>query len=463
MVAPLNSLMLSAQQIANNTKLSDDTFIYLKKGKLHTEGNLQHHFTFKSTKAHTSQKLCTAFREAYQDSSDAVRRDFLRTLDGRHQITVGELRKAFATAEAKKLATLTQSLSQKYGQAMGDALAPLAEHVKSGGSVTQKMIGKAMNQAFGKSTSQLVLGNLQGAYLENLTDLMEAAELAQDKASALRKKPLHLRKAVHDLCSQGEPTKENVMKALNKHYPSAVISQMKQDAAALSARPTFEEAMAFLEKAETVHNQAQLAKLQAKVGDDEALMDLFGLSKMIKDNLPLSLQDKTQIETQLPAMKAAARQLRSAANRYIENNPELSPDGCRHVKNLAEQYIREGRLTAAGLEDLKNEANVRKWRETNFEYAVNYEAQKHPQWSSKQKTFYTELMKRIHANHKHDQVFTKGSPTVADLVAKEVDKNPLAENMDDYSYKVLVVTTANRLDLQYFGEEFVMKYDPVRR
>ncbi len=436
MVDPLSSLMVAAQQIANNDSLSDNAYVYIKKGKIHTESYFSHLFTRSSTKQSTTQSLIADFNKHYGLNSYVERTKqklgdrtlehtsdpFFRSCDGSHQLTVGDLRKAFKTAEAAKLATLKEELTRVWGRQMGDALAPLVAHTKDkdGGTVSQKMIGKAIDKYFSRGTSKILFGNLKDQYVGNLPELMSAAYRIRDKAALLRDKPARVLRAVGDLC-KGDLTKENVTETLKKHFTSDKMSEINGRLAALPAKPSFEEAVALLSDAERIFNAELLQKMLAKVGDDESLAASLGLPKMLKANEPLDPWHQETIESQLPGLRQAAQQLRNAAEQYIKENPELSRDGCNYVKSLAEKHIRENNFIT-GAEELKNAANVRKWRETNFDFGLNYELREHSNWSSAQKDFFKAVMIELHKGHKNTPLFAVGKPPMAERVATQVDK-----------------------------------------
>ncbi len=232
---------------------------------------------------------------------------------------------------------------------------------------------------------------------------------------------------------------------MQKHFASTRLPELDDEIARLMNPPTFGAAVSILSKADQLFNAELLAKLQAKVGDDESIAAFLGLPEMIKNNKPLSSLGLQHIESQLPELRKAAKNLRNAAERYLSDNPELSRDGCNYVKSLAEQYIREGNFIT-GVEDLKNAANTQKWRETQFDFGLNYEVKKrHAEWSVDQKTFFREVMTMLHKGHEDKPLFAVGHPSMADRVADRVTQlftDPANDTVGQHDPKLQVLLIA---------------------
>ncbi len=421
MVDPLNSLMTSAQRLANDKSLSDDTYVYLKDGKLHAENRLSHAFTFSSTKAKTSQALYRAFTKYYGDDGCTARKEFERSYYGFHQLKVKDLRKAFATAEATKLNTMTESLSKAYGEAMGDALAPLSTHVARGGSVTQKMIGQVMDRVFGDGASAVVLGNAKGNYLESMPALMQAASDAKAEIDKLQGKPGRVMDAIFDVCRRGPLAKANVEQTLAKCFPGCDLSALKGEIGRLPDAPSMEQVTSLFDHANLLYNRAQITAFTAKVVKDSSLEMHLGLNKRYERGDVLSEELRRDIRARMPQLKAAAKNVRNAAARFLKQHSQAS-DGLKALaKSSAEKLIRTGEFSAEAIENMVNGLKDQYRRETNFGFGLSYEVKQHEDWSTEQKQFFRDVMTKLHAEYPAMNLFTEGNSTVAQKVAKYLD------------------------------------------
>ena len=420
MVDPLNSLMLSAQRLANDSNISADDYVYFKNGKLHVEGRLGHAFTRTSTKAKTSQALFRAFTTYYGDAGREARSEFNRGYFGDHQLKVSDLRHAFKKAEEMKLADMKAALSQRYGQNMGDALASMERLVNGGGSVTQKMIGRAMDEVFGQGASAVVIGSAKGNYLESMPALMQAASEATAQIDLLRDQPKRVMDAIFDVCRRGPLTKASVTQAVTKHFNCNRLEKLGGEISNLPDHPTLEQVTKLFTKANLLYNKAKVDEFENKVVKDSALEACLGLKQKFADGAELTEAECREIRARLPRLKAAAKRLRQAAIRFAKNLPQASNATKQLAKDRAEEFIRAGRFGDQAESDLINGLELHHRLETNYDFGVTHEVGKHENWSPEQVACFRKVMTKIHDEYPRMNLFTEGVSPVAERVAKYV-------------------------------------------
>ncbi len=434
MVDPLNSLMTSAQRLANDSSLSEDDYVYLKDGKLHVEGRLGHAFTLTSTKARTSQALFRAFAKYYGDAGRKARTTFDRSYFGDHQLKVKDLRSAFKKAEKTKLADMKAALSQRYGVEMGDALARLEDHVERGGSVTQKMIGRAMDQVFGQGASAVVIGNAKGSYLESMPELMQAASDAKAQINLLQNQPKRVMAAIFDVCRRGPLTKASVEQAVTKFFASSRLAKLAPELRSLPDHPTLEQVTKLFSNANHLYKQAKIEAFEKEVVNDSALEAHLGLKKKFADGAELSEAERRAIRACLPKLKTAARRLRQAAIRFVKQHPQASNDTKQLAKDRAEELIRAGEFSEQAVADLLRGLELQQRLETDYDFGVEHELQKHADWSPQQVDCFRHVMEKIHGEHPGMNLFTEGNNPVAETVAKYVAGEKAALPADVAAY-----------------------------
>ncbi len=426
MVAPLGSLMPSMEQIANDRRLSDDAYVFVKNGRVVTEGRLGHAFTFFSTKARSAQWIARAFSDRFAgEAGRAARNVFDRNLSGLHQVKVGDLRRAFRTAfgmeEAARLSEMAKTLRSRCGDAVvGDALAPLSEHLMAGGKATPQLIGKALDRAFGRGTAAVVMASRENVTIESLPDLMLAASDVQNEVQCLKNEPQRVLDAVFDVFRQGALTKAAVQATVAKRFAGSHLERLKTDLQALPENVTLAQAAKIFHKANYLRNRSEVMAFREKHVPDTAIAEALGLVALTTSGGELSAERREEILRQLPEVTRAAKGLRAAAKDFLAKHPKASSLCRDFVTRQAEQCIAAGELTPRSVNELRRSAEDFYRRETDFEYGVGCELAKHPGWTREQKALFSNVMKKVRQQFPVMNLFTDAPNPPAERAAAYV-------------------------------------------
>ncbi len=425
MVAPLGSLMPSVEQIANDRRISDDAYVFLRNGRVVTEGRIGHAFTFSATKSQTAQCIARAFSERFAgEAGQAARSVFDRSLSGLHQVKVGDLRtafrKAFGIEEAARLSDMEKTLRSRYGDAVGNALAPLSAHLKAGGKATPRLIGEAVDRAFGRGTAAVVMASRENVTLELLPDLMLAASAVHGELQFLRTEPQPVLDAVFDLCRQGSLTKAAVQATVERRFAGSHLARVRSELQALPENVTLEEAAKILHKANLLRNRAEIAVFREKHVPDSAIAEALGLVALSTSGGELTAERREEVLRQLPEVTRAAKGLRSAAKRFLAQHPKASSFCRDFVTREAERCIAAGELTPRSVDELLRAAGDFYRRETDFDYGLACELAQRPNWTDGEKALFSSVMKKVRQQFPAMNLFTDVPKSAAERAAAYV-------------------------------------------
>lgn len=423
------ALMMSAQDIVNDDRIKDSAYVFIKKGKLYTEGRFSHAFTFQSTKAKTAQFLASAFTKSYSgDDVIAARNQFDPFLYGAHQLRVKDLRNAFKTAEAGRLTAMSAELRSVYGDGVGDALAPLTAHVNNRRSVTQPMIGQVVDRVFGEGTASVVLQNREGAGLESLPEVMSSAKA---QVEALRAKPARVANAVMEACRRGPLMKASLEETINDLFATPSLHRLRSSLRELPERPTLEQATKLFEKANALFVSDRYAEFKAEVlKDDQALFTCLGLDEKSTKHIEFTDEIRRDVMARLPQAQADAKRVRDAAASFLAEHSKASQACKESVRKKAEALVSAGRFSEAAVKEMLDEAATAYQRETDFDFGLAYELNHRPGWSEDDKAFYSDVMKRLNRFFPTDNLFTDGAVPVAERVARILNHNYVGQASD---------------------------------
>ncbi len=431
MVAPLDSLMPSMEQIANDRRISDDAYVFVKNGRVVTEGRIGHAFTFSATKSRSAQWIARAFSNRFAgEAGRAARNVFDHTLSGLHQVKVGDLRaafrKAFGMEEAARLAELEKTLRSRYGDVVGDALAPLSAHLMAGGEATPRLIGQALDRVFGRGTAAVVMASRENVTIESLPDLMQAASGVHDELQFLRNESQPVLDAVFDLSRQGALTKASVQATVAKRFAGSHLAKLKAELQALPDNVTLSQAAKIFHKANLLRNRAELSAFREKHVADNAIAEALGLVALTTSGGELTAERREEVLRQLPEVTRAAKGLRAAAKRFLAKHPKASAFCRDFATREAEQRIAAGELTPRSVDELLRAADDFYRRETDFDYGVASELEKHPGWNDEEKALFSAVMKRVRQEFPAMNLFTDGAKPAAERAAAYVNGSATA-------------------------------------
>lgn len=422
----LGELMKSFEAIANSNA-ADDEYVYVKRGRAHTESRASHWFTSSRCKAKTARLLQRALTVRYgHDIGNPLANSIDSYSQGGHQLKVGNLRQLFCEGQSQVLAQVVQTLAEK-DDTLGDALAPLTQRIDRDRVVTEHDMGAVLAKKFGHQASVLVVAANQGARLSALPSLMDEAAAAAQRLSTM---PQALVQALVNFCARGS-TKAVLVNLLKERFSVKGWDVTADLAADLGRLPkkgiTQEQALTILEKASVHQNQRKLWAYMEEVNDPLACR-ITGLDRMYCHQETFSPQVQRQVKQALPAALRSAAALRKAAEdvrkAVLGENGIVSAGYKDFERYRLEQLADENKTSAEDVAALKNVLETRLRRETSFEYAVDYEVRRHD-WTAEQAQLYRDAMAFIRNKANGTELFVQ-LRSVSDLIAEYVNGDGVA-------------------------------------
>ncbi len=417
-------LVKSFEAVANDRRVSDTDYVYVKGGKVRTEGRASHWFTSSRCKAKTAQWLQASLKARF---SREVAGGSVRDIDARgfasgdHQIRVSDLRKYFGDAQRAVLNEVAQTIADEHPGA-GDALAPLSARIRENRVVTASEMRSVISARYGHRAASVVLASHQDARITDLSRLMNEARAAQARLNELSEPVVQ---ALVNFCVRGS-TKAVLTDLLMERFDFAsesVASLVAPAVAALPARGiTEEEAVKVLKKAQLVCNRQRIQACMTKVGDP-VVCRLVGLTAMYGKGLEFGRDEELALSRRLPAARADAQAFRDMAASVRQAVPGEDKTVSKEYERFEDQQIlafaEAGKTSPQDMAELKTVLETRLKRETDFDFAVNYEIGLHD-WTDEQKSLYRETMDFIRNEAPLADLFVKDD-NVSAMVAQVVN------------------------------------------
>ncbi len=412
-------LMKSFEAVANSNA-ADDQYVYVKRGRVHTENRPRHWFTSTRRKAKTAQWLQRALKVRYgHDIGNPLANSIDRFSQGEHQLKVGDLRRLFVEGQSKVLAQVAQTLAEK-DDALGDALAPLTQRINQDRVVTAHDMGEVIAKKFGQQASFLVVAANKDARLSALPELMNEASR---KAQRLSELPEPVVQSLIDFCARGS-TKAALTSVLNERFDFASEDIQAGVGADVNALPdggvTQEAALEILHKARKYMNRREFDRFMAEVKDPLACT-IAGIDKMRAKGLEFTPEVRREAERLLQDAKPASQAIRQAAadarKAVVGENGQVPEDYQAFERTEIGDMALKKKTSEADVAALKTLLETRLRRETDFDYAVSYEIARHDDWTQEQKDLYRSTMAFARDKAQGEDLFLHPK-CVSDVVAQ---------------------------------------------
>ncbi len=438
MVAPLSDLMKSFQDIANDTKISDKAYVFVKNGRAQAEGKVSHWFTGLQVKADGVLALLRELRARYgsEFTHDALAPLLFKFSSGAKQMKVGDLRRFFQAAEQVRLNAVAQSIRDACGDGYDDALAPLSAHIGRNRVVGHAEVHAAVRRQFGERVSSILMHGRSNDYLDSLPELFASARTLSEKLNALRPRA---QDAVADFCRRGLMTRKSLKEVLRDRLAPANggwHNTLKELVNKLPAEGvTIDQAIEICHAADLFRNRSIISRFESEIGDDDVCR-LLGLDAMHNDGVELTDAMRQEFLARAEPLKADAERFRAAIGEVFRNaageGVQASENFEDDARSMASAYIQAGRLTDADLAAFKEDVRTRALRETNYDFALDYElsrVERHPAWTAEQKAQFKSTMDWLRAEFPGADLFCV-KDSAAKIVAKFVSGSASASPQD---------------------------------
>ncbi len=420
--------MKSFQDIASNSQISDNEYVFVKHGRAQVEGRLAHKFTSIDRNAKSVRLLMQELRGRYgsQFSRGAFFADLYQFSGGGKQLKVGDLRRFFQTGEIVRLNKVATAIREACGPDYADALRPLADHIRANHVVTDADIHAAVTRRFGDKVASAVTAGRSGDYLDSLPELFSNA---REMCVRLNGLPPRVQDAVVDFCRGGKMTQESLVEVLEARLAPVVGQWASLVETKLADLPedglTLEQAIDVCKTADFCRNRSIITQLCREIGDED-VCSFIGLNKLYASGAVLTNGMRRRFIEQAEPLKPKAAQIRSAIREVFREaageRAQPSNDFEDFSQRLASSYIQAGRFADADLAAFKDEIRTRALRETNYDYAIDYElnrVERLPAWTKEQKAQFRSTMDWLRAEFPNEQLFFRNN-CAASLVAKFV-------------------------------------------
>ena len=417
MVSPVTDLMSSFKTIYENKRtFHDDDYIYVKDGSLHTEAATRR-YTRSSLKAKTAERLLSVIRQHYSATvGDALEPLMQPYLSGEHQLKVGVVRSLFQQAEVLRLNEVSQALRQAYPQ-LGNPLEPLYQHVMAKNSLTTDLdVKEEVKRLVGHDAYAVALAGGLGVQRgdglnqlhERLTEVMPVVK--QFNASAPR-----VRDAVTAFCRGGQMTRAAALAVVNRQMP--LTDKFRNDLNALLEKlpeegVTVDDAFKFFAKANRFYKQVLIDEYVAQQ-PDPILCRMAGISRLRDNAAELTADEISDIQSKMADAEkkpnasfwlAAVRDVREAAKR---DGIELSDEFDNYAAQLVKEHAKaDVKADEEGKAAFKKTLEIRLKRETNYDFAMQYEIDRQP-WNREQIALFRQTMGYVRDEMPREDFFVK--------------------------------------------------------
>ncbi len=438
MVAPVSSLMSSLESIFNNQNLADNDYVYVKGSQAQTE-NSSRLYTTRSRKMKTAERVVSEIRSRYGAAAgDVLSRQLASYLSGNHQLKVGELRRAFQTAQAMRLNEIALSLRQQYGDGLGNALAPLYDQIAERRLVSARDVAEAVQRQVGEGAYAVAMASGRGVHVSDRLDaLPERLTEVQQTVDRLNASAAGVRTAMMAFCRRGEMTRAGALAVVQaqRELPQKYQEELNEQLQRLPATGvTVDEAFRFFGRVNFLWKQAAYDDYIAQQ-PDPVLCRMTGIIHLQDRATELTQSVRQEIEAKMAAARPAAQpwldivaKVRSDAQQRGFVISELFDEA---AAQMVKEAVRHSAPDEASLKTFKEAVETRLKRETDFDFGVEYEIRQHA-WTPQQKALFREAMTYARDEMPRENLFF-GFGNVASTVV-ELIKEGAAGTSDPSTY-----------------------------